>query len=161
MKLGKHLLTETSRHPNLSNLQHTRYSLQGFHFSKNNVFAGFSINALQTCDITAKIKFFKSCKRKPRYYCNFRYTLAESCVVLFRLSRDRVKSVMQIQVDSILCPRLGAEWIGRISWLPRAPVGPIFMTGLYSVQSIVSTIVLVHPIDYFLNFPIIHVLKYQ
>jgi len=30
----------------------------------------------------------------------------------------------------ILCPRLGAEWIGRISWLPRAPLGPIFMTGL-------------------------------
>jgi len=29
----------------------------------------------------------------------------------------------------ILCPspRLGAEWIGRISWLPRAPLGPIFM----------------------------------
>jgi len=34
----------------------------------------------------------------------------------------------------ILCPRLGAEWIGRISWLPRAPLGPIFMTGLYSVH---------------------------
>jgi len=30
----------------------------------------------------------------------------------------------------ILCPRLGVEWIGRISWLPRAPLGPIFMTGL-------------------------------
>jgi len=45
---------------------------------------------------------------------------------------------------NILCPRLGAEWIGRISWLPRAPLGPIFMTGLlYSVQSIVPTIVLV------------------
>jgi len=44
----------------------------------------------------------------------------------------------------ILCPRLGAEWIGRISWLPRAPLGPIFMTSLwYSVQSIVPTIVLV------------------
>jgi len=28
----------------------------------------------------------------------------------------------------ILCPRLGAEWIGRISWLSRAPLGPIFMT---------------------------------
>jgi len=40
----------------------------------------------------------------------------------------------------ILCPRLGAEWIGRISWLPRAPLGPIFMTGLYSVQSIVPVI---------------------
>jgi len=44
---------------------------------------------------------------------------------------------------AILCPRLGAEWIGRISWLPRAPLGPIFMTGLYSVQSIVPPIVLV------------------
>jgi len=44
---------------------------------------------------------------------------------------------------TILSPRLGAEWIGRISWLPRAPLGPIFMTGLYSVQSIVPTIVLV------------------
>jgi len=32
----------------------------------------------------------------------------------------------------ILCPRLEAEWIGRISWLPRAPLGPIFMTGLYT-----------------------------
>jgi len=32
--------------------------------------------------------------------------------------------------NRILCPRLGAEWIGRISWLPRAPLGPIFMTGL-------------------------------
>jgi len=30
----------------------------------------------------------------------------------------------------ILCPRLGAERIGRISWLSRAPLGPIFMTGL-------------------------------
>jgi len=44
----------------------------------------------------------------------------------------------------ILCPRLGAEWIGRISWLPRAPLRPIFMTGLYSVQSIEPTIVLVN-----------------
>jgi len=33
---------------------------------------------------------------------------------------------------NILCPRLGAEWIGRIPWLPRAPLGPIFMTGLYT-----------------------------
>jgi len=31
---------------------------------------------------------------------------------------------------TILCPRLGAELIGRISWLPRAPLGPIFMTDL-------------------------------
>jgi len=30
--------------------------------------------------------------------------------------------------SSILAPRLGAEWIGRIPWLPRAPLGPIFMT---------------------------------
>jgi len=30
--------------------------------------------------------------------------------------------------SAILCPRLGAEWIGRTSWLPRAPFGPIFMT---------------------------------
>jgi len=42
-------------------------------------------------------------------------------------------------IPSILCPRLGAEWIGWMSWLPRAPLGPIFMTGLYSVQSIVPT----------------------
>jgi len=48
-----------------------------------------------------------------------------------------------INLICILCPRLGAEWIGRILWLPRAPLGPIFITGLYSVQSIVPTIVLV------------------
>jgi len=35
-----------------------------------------------------------------------------------------------ITINGILCPRLGAERIGRISWLPRAPLGPIFMTGL-------------------------------
>jgi len=46
-------------------------------------------------------------------------------------------------LGTILCPGLGAEWIGRISRLPRAPLGPSFMTGLYSVQSIVPTIVLV------------------
>jgi len=33
-------------------------------------------------------------------------------------------------VSTILCPRLGAEWNWRISWLPRAHLGPIFMTGL-------------------------------
>jgi len=31
---------------------------------------------------------------------------------------------------SIPCPRLEVEWIGRISWLPRAHLGPIFMTSL-------------------------------
>jgi len=33
---------------------------------------------------------------------------------------------------TIPCPRLGVEWIVRISWLPRAHLGPIFMTGLHS-----------------------------
>jgi len=40
------------------------------------------------------------------------------------------KNVIMNSFSGILCPRLGAVWIGRISWLPRAPLGPIFMTGL-------------------------------
>jgi len=39
-------------------------------------------------------------------------------------------SEVQFGVTYILCQKLGAEGIGRISWLPRAPLGPIFMTGL-------------------------------
>jgi len=42
---------------------------------------------------------------------------------------------------TILCPRLGGEWIGRISWLPRAPLGPIFMT-IHSAPSLGQSIVL-------------------
>jgi len=34
------------------------------------------------------------------------------------------------QRQGILCPRFGAELIGRISWLPTVPLGPIFMTVL-------------------------------
>jgi len=40
---------------------------------------------------------------------------------------------------------LSEAWSG-VNWadlMPRAPLGPIFMTGLYSVQTIVPTIVLV------------------
>jgi len=44
---------------------------------------------------------------------------------------------------SILCPRFGASKLGGSHGCPgaRAPLGPIIMTGLYSVQSIVPTIV--------------------
>jgi len=44
--------------------------------------------------------------------------------------RAEVWDNVEVANRDILCPRLGAEWIGRISWLPRAPLEPIFMTGL-------------------------------
>jgi len=49
---------------------------------------------------------------------------------------------------SILCPRLGAEWIGRISWLPMAPLGPIFMiVGTVLWTEYRPVIKITHPIE--------------
>jgi len=47
-----------------------------------------------------------------------------------RALQKRKVTVLSSGTPSIPCPRLGVEWIGRISWLPRAHLGPIFMTSL-------------------------------
>jgi len=52
------------------------------------------------------------------------------------------KDTYKLTSTSILCPRLGAEGIGRISWLPRAPLGPPDLPGRYDGQVYGTTHVL-------------------
>jgi len=55
--------------------------------------------------------------------------LGKSITALLFLFQKICRAII-VSYIPILCPRLGAEGIGRILWQPRAPLGPIFMTGL-------------------------------
>jgi len=53
------------------------------------------------------------------------------CWQSYRSHKRIIKLVgVLVHCYTIPCPRLGVEWIERISWLPRAHLGPIFMTSL-------------------------------